>query len=450
MAEATTARDLLEDARGLLQQGESAKLLALVTSLHPADLGDLVLLLEPDERTALVAHLPLDLTGKLFEFAEDTGELNELIAAVALPALPAILATVPDDVAVDVLQRLDVTERAAALSLLGKSRDLSDLLEYEEESAGGIMSRGYVALNERMTAQQAIAYLRHVQPSSAQTYYLYVVDDQQKLIGHLNIRELLVNPPSTLIGELANRDIHSVTTDTDQEEVARLLQRYNLLALPVLDEDRRLVGVTLAEDLIDVVREEATEDMYRMVGLDEEETEATPFRRTVQLRLPWLIVNVFAASVGGFVVTQFESTLERAVVLAVFMPIVANQSGVTGTQTATIVVRTLAVRGTVTKFWQQLLRELGVGLTNGFVVGLILGIAGTLVFDNLTLGFVLLATMTLSSAFASIVGQVVPVALRAAGADPALASSIFVTMLTDSLAFLILLGTAATVISQLD
>lgn len=449
MPDVTSARDLLDDARLLIEAEEWSKLLVLTGALHPADMAELVLLLDDEQRRLFVGHLPSDVIGQMFEFSEDS-DLEELVEAVHVDQLPAALAGLDDDVVADVLQELEEEDRADTLAALNRTDDIESLLEYEDESAGSLMSRGFVALNEWQTVQSAIEYLRLTQPPSSRAYYLYIIDRDKKLVGNLSIRDLLVSSPQTRLGDITNRDIHAVTTETDQEEAARLLQKYNLLAVPVVDEDGRLVGVTLADDLIDVVREEATEDMYRMVGLDEDETAGMPIRRTIRLRLPWLLINLLTAFVGAVVVSQFEDTLERAVVLAAFLPVVANQAGVTGTQTATIIVRTLAIRGSVESLWGQLTRELLVGAINGLAVGIVLAAVGFAFTGNPMLAFVLLVTMTLSSGLATVVGQLVPVVLRSFGADPALASSIFVTMVTDAMSFLFLLGMASIVIDQLS
>ena len=449
MPDVTSARDLLDDARLLIEAEEWSKLLVLTGALHPADMAELVLLLDDEQRRLFVGHLPPDVIGQMFEFSEDS-DLEELVEAVHVDQLPAALAGLDDDVVADVLQELEEEDRADTLAALNRTDDIESLLEYEDESAGSLMSRGFVALNEWQTVQSAIEYLRLTQPPSSRAYYLYIIDRDKKLVGNLSIRDLLVSSPQTRLGDITNRDVHAVTTETDQEEAARLLQKYNLLAVPVIDEDGRLVGVTLADDLIDVVREEATEDMYRMVGLDEDETAGMPIRRTIRLRLPWLLINLLTAFVGAVVVSQFEDTLERAVVLAAFLPVVANQAGVTGTQTATIIVRTLAIRGSVESLWGQLTRELLVGAINGLAVGIVLAAVGFAFTGNPMLAFVLLVTMTLSSGLATVVGQLVPVVLRSFGADPALASSIFVTMVTDAMSFLFLLGMASIVIDQLS
>jgi magnesium transporter len=278
------------------------------------------------------------------------------------------------------------------------------------------MSRGFVALHEGITVQQAIDYLRVLRPAADRAYYLYVIDSDGRLQGTVSIRDLLVSAPRTTLGEITQRDIHAVSTTTDQEEAARTLQRYNLLAVPVVDDDGRLEGVLTADDLIDVLQEEATEDMYRMVGLDEEEPVGAPFWQSVRLRLPWLLVNVFAAFAGAIVVSIFHTTVEKAVVLAAFMPVVANQSGVTGSQTSTITVRALALREFRGNQVRMYLREMVIGFANGLVVGLLLATIALLVTQNQTPPSSCSA-MT-SPARSPLVGQFVPLALRALGADP--------------------------------
>jgi len=312
------------------------------------------------------------------------------------------------------------------------------------------MSRGFVAMAENATVEQAIDHLRVLRPAADRAYYLYVIDADQRLQGTVSLRDLIVAPTGTRLSEITQRDVYAVTTGVDQEEAARTLQKYNLMAIPVVDDEGRLEGVMTADDLIDVLQEEATEDMYRMVGLDEEETASTPIRQTIRLRLPWLMVNLVTAFVGALVVSTFNSTIDKAVVLAAFMPVVANQSGVTGTQTATIMVRSLALREKRAGIARGLFRELLVGLANGLVVGVLLAIVGFAFTQNLTLSAILLFAMASASMIATIVGQTVPLVLRSLGADPALASSIFVTMCTDGLSFFFLLGTASLVIDRLN
>lgn len=448
MAEDVAARDVLDDARALANGGEWSKLVALVTSLHPADLAELVLLFDEDERVTLLDRLPTDVVGQLFEFAEDD-ELRNLIRGVGVQDLPAVLEDVDDDVAADVIQQLLPAEQMETLAALDRGEEVAELMRYGDESAGGIMSRGFVALNEGLSVQQAIDYFRVLRPPTDRAYYLYVIDDERRLQGTVSVRDLLVSSPNTTLSEITQRDVHAVAVGTDQEEVAQTLQKYNLMAVPVVDDDGRLEGVTTADDLMDVLQEEATEDMFRMVGLDEEERATTPVRQMIRLRLPWLIVNLATAFVSTVVLLLFQGTVEKAAILVAFVPAIANQAGVTGTQTATIAVRSLALREQRPTLWRLLSREWAVGMVTGLVVGVILAAVAFLVEGNLTLSLILLAAMTGATALAAPIGQVLPLVLRLFRADPALSSSIFVTMFTDGLSYLFSLTLAAILISRL-
>ncbi|MEO6398382.1 MAG: magnesium transporter [Tepidiformaceae bacterium] len=448
MAEDVAARDVLDDARALTSSGEWGKLVALVTSLHPADLAELVWLFDEEERVTLLDRLPTDVVGQLFEFAEDD-ELRNLIRGVGVQDLPAVLEDVDDDVAADVIQQLQPAEQVETLAALDRGEEVAELMRYNDETAGGIMSRGFVALNEEISVQQAIDYFRVLRPPTDRAYYLYVIDNERRLQGTVSIRDLLVSSPRTTLSEITQRDVHAVAVGTDQEEVARTLQKYNLMAVPVVDDDGRLEGVTTADDLMDVLQEEATEDMFRMVGLDEEETASTPILQTIRLRLPWLVVNLATAFVSTVVLLLFKGTVERAAVLVAFVPAIANQAGVTGTQTATIAVRSLALREQRMRLPRLLSREWAVGVVNGLVVGLMLATVAYLVERNLTLSVILLAAMTGASGLAAPIGQVVPLVLRLFRADPALSSSIFVTMFTDGISYLMALALAAVLISRL-
>ena len=448
MAEDVAARDVLDDARALASSGEWSKLVALVTSLHPADLAELVLLFGEEERVALLDKLPTDIVGQLFEYAEDD-ELRNLIRGVGVQDLPAVLEEVDDDVAADVIQQLQPAEQLETLAALDRGEEVAELMRYNDETAGGIMSRGFVALNEGISVQQAIDYFRVLRPPTDRAYYLYVIDNERRLQGTVSVRDLLVSLPQTTLSEITQRDVHAVAVGTDQEEVARTLQKYNLMAVPVVDDDGRLEGVTTADDLMDVMREEATEDMFRMVGLDEEETGTTPVLQTIRLRLPWLVVNLATAFVSTVVLLLFQGTVEKAAILVAFVPAIANQAGVTGTQTATIAVRSLALREKRMRLPRLLSREWAVGMVNGLVVGLMLAAVAFLVERNLTLSLILLAAMTGASGLAAPIGHVVPLALRLFRADPALSSSIFVTMFTDGISYLMAFGLAAILIGKL-
>lgn len=449
MSDETVTADLREGVSSLIEQGEWGKLVALVAALHPADLTEVVLDLSTEPRVELVTRLPADMTAQLFSYANDE-QRRLLIETVGIDALPGILDEAPDDVAADVVQQLDALQQVEILAALDQGAEIAELLGYGTESAGGRMSRGYVSLPDETTVDRAIAYLRMLRPPSDQAYYLYVVDRDRRLQGVVSVRDLIVAAPRTKLREITIRDVHAVTTDTDQEEVALTLQRYNLLAVPVVDDDGRLVGVTTHDDLVDVLSQEATEDMYRMVGLDETERVFSPVRTSVRRRLPWMAVNLVTAFMAAGVVSMFDATLARATVLAAFMPVVAGQGGNAGAQTATIAVRSIAIGELgVPDIVRACRKEIVVGLANGLALGLLAAIAVYAWEMNLTLALVLGAALVLNITTATLAGIVIPLGLKAAGVDPALAATIFVTTITDVLGFLFFLGLASIVISQI-
>lgn len=450
MPEDVAAREVLDDARALAASGEWAKLVALVTSLHPADLAELVLDLSEDDRRQLLDHLPTDIVGQLFEYAEDD-ELRNLIRSVGVEDLPAVLEEVDDDVVADVIQQLEPSEREETLAALDRGEEVAELLQYGDESAGGLMSRGFVALNEAISVQQAIDYLRVLRPPSERAYYLYVLDNERRLQGTVSIRDLIVSSPRTTLGEITQRDVHAVTTGTDQEEAARLLQRYNLMAVPVVDEEGHLEGVMTADDLIDVLQEEATEDMYRMVGLDEDERIFSPVATSVRRRIPWMLVNLVTAFGAAATVGLFDSAISKAAVLALFMPVVAGQGGNAGTQTATIAVRSIALGDLyVRDVFRACRKEILVAMANGLTIGLIAALASYAWKQNEALSLVLGLALFLNICAATMGGVLIPLGLKAIKVDPALAANIFVTTITDIMGFVFFLGIATLAINRIQ
>ena len=313
------------------------------------------------------------------------------------------------------------------------------------------MRSGFVSLNETMTVARAIDLLRVLRPPADRAYYLYTIDDAQRLQGVVNVRDLIVAPADTPVAEIASRDVHAVSTDLDREEVARTLQRYNLLAIPVVDEDGHLVGATTADDVIDVLADEATEDMFRMVGLDEAERVFSPIRTSVRRRLPWMLANLITAFIAALTVNLFDSTLAKVTLLAALMPVVAQQGGNAGAQAATIAVRSIALGDLdVGDIVRASRKEIVVGFANGLAVGVVAGAAVYVWEPNVALAVVLGAALTLSIALATIIGVAIPLGLKWFKVDPALAANIFVTGATDILSFLLFLGFAALAIDQIQ
>ncbi|HDL86377.1 MAG TPA: magnesium transporter [Candidatus Acetothermia bacterium] len=405
---------------------------------HPADVAEVLSHLSDEAATELIHRLFLRNAA-----AEPLGEMEpedsaELLSEIDRDEAIKILSRMDPDDAVDVLDELPENVQEELLSRLGKedAEVLSGLLTYPPDTAGGLMSPEVIALPLDMTAQEAIDYLRKRVEEAETIYYAYAVDEEGHLQGVFSLRDMALAQPGTPLFKLLKRDAISVPVDADEEDVARLFDKYNYYALPVVDEEQKLKGVITIDDVIDVMREEATEDIYGMANVSMEERVDTPWYESLKLRMPWLSFNLFTAFVAASVVGAFESTIAKLAVLAFFMPIIAGQGGNAGMQTVTIVTRGMAL-GEVPKGegWRILRKEFLIGLLDGLAMGIVVGVVGFLWKRTISLGLVVFLAMTLNMITAGVVGTVIPVGLRAIRQDPALASSIFLTTFTDTLGF---------------
>src|SRR5688572_29064681 len=324
---------------------------------------------------------------------------------------------------------------------------VENLLEYDEQTAGRIMNPHVFALNEDMTVGEAITELQNNRDVEM-VFYLYVVDERGHLVGVVSLRRLLLVAPETPLKRIMTADLISARVDMDQEEVARQVAAYNLLAIPVVDEENKLVGSITVDDVIDVIKDEATEDIYRLAGVAGDDRAFTPALESFRKRLPWLGINLVTAFLASAVVLSFETMIGMLPVLAAFMPIVAGMGGNAGTQTLTVIVRGIAL-GELT--WSNarkaLMKEVAVGIGNGLVLGLAAALVVWAMRGNPALGAVLGLAMIINLFVAAAAGTLVPLGLRAANVDPALASSVFITTMTDMFGFFSFLG-LATVFAQ--
>jgi magnesium transporter len=414
--------------------------------MHAADLADHLQRLDTDEARALLRQLPADkAAAALAEIEEE--RLPDLLAAFDGAHLSEILQWIPPNEAADLLQQLPpVTRRNALAQLPTEAADgLRALLRYPEDTAGGVMSNRFIALHEDMTVEQVRELLR-VRAQEERTEdiaYLYVTDSQQRLAGIVGLRDLVFSRAERRMSEIMNRDVKFVRVDADKEELARQFEHYHFLGLPVLDAEGRLVGVVKASDALEVANEEATEDMQLMVGLSGEERALTPWYHSIRRRLPWLYINLATAFLAAAVVGLFEGTIAKWTALAVFLPIIAGQGGNAGMQTLTVVIRDLALGElTLGDGSRALLKEIILGLLNGLAIGLVVGLIGWWWRDSLMLGWVAGAAMLLNMLAAAMAGVLIPLGLKALRLDPALASSIFLTTVTDVAGFFFFLGLA--------
>ena len=437
---------VLDSVRRLLRIGATANLLNLLQKQHPADLAQIFTDLQDKGREAAFTVLA-DRNGRLA--MEAVSELGPEAGAALLATRPAeeiarLAQDIPSDDAAALIDHLPEELSAAVLHLMRpkESGVVENLLEYAERTAGRIMNPTVFALNEDITVGEAITEIQSSRDVEM-VFYLYVVDERRHLVGVVSLRRLLLVSPETPLKRIMTADIISARVDMDQEEVARQVAAYNLLAIPVVDAENKLVGIITVDDVIDVIKDEATEDIYRLAGVAGDERAFTPAIESLRKRLPWLGINLLTAFFAAAVVGLFEGTIDLFPVLAVFMPIVAGMGGNAGTQTLTVIVRGIAL-GELS--WSNsrkaLLKEVLVGLGNGVVLGATAAAVVWIVRGSPTLGLVLGMAMIINMFVAAAAGTLVPLGLRAANVDPALASSVFITTMTDMFGFFSFLGLA--------
>jgi magnesium transporter len=361
-----------------------------------------------------------------------------------------LLSELPSDDATYLASRLPEPLAAEVLTLMEAkpAAGVRELLEHEERTAGRIMTTNYFALEEDVTVSEAITALQRRSEELEMVFYVYVVDRRDHLIGVVSLRKLLTTTPSTQLKRIMVPEVISARTSAPQEEVARLVAEYNLLAVPITDEDDRLAGIVTVDDVIDVVQEEVAEDLLALAGVAAEERVSTPASRSLRLRAPWLLVNLPTAFLASFVVSQFEGSIGKFPALAALMPIVAGMGGNAGTQALTVVIRGLAMGEAFSLSWTTL-KAVVVGLGNGVITGIVGAIVAALFFKNVWLGLVLASAMIINLIVAGVAGTLIPVILKKAHIDPAIASSVFVTTCTDVAGFFSFLGIATLLMSLL-
>ena len=437
---------VLDSVKRLLRIGATANLLNLLQKQHPADLAQIFSELPNRDRQATFSLL-VERNGRLAmeaisELSPEAGAA--LLATRSAEEIAKLAQEIESDDAAALIDYLPEDLSAAVLDLMRpkQSGEVENLLEYDEQTAGRIMNPQVFALSEDLTVGEAITELQGNRDVEM-VFYLYVVDERRHLVGVTSLRRLLLVSPETPLKRIMTADIISARVDMDQEEVARQVASYNLLAIPVVDEENKLVGVITVDDVIDVIKDEATEDIYRLAGVAGDERPFTPAAESLRKRLPWLGVNLVTAFLAASVVALFEGTIERVTALAVFMPIVAGMGGNAATQTLTVIVRGIALGDlTWSNSRQALLKEAVVGVGNGLVLGLLAAAVAWATRGSPVLGLVLCAAMIINMFVAATAGTLVPLGLRAANIDPALASSVFITTLTDVFGFFSFLGLA--------
>jgi magnesium transporter len=435
---------VLASVKRLIRVGASANLLNLLQKQHPADLAAVLgELTDRDRQTAfdvLLDRSPRHAMEALSELGPEIGA--HLLEGRSAEDIARYVQELESDDAAAIIEALPEDLSRSVLDLMRGKQDteVEELLEYPEYTAGRIMNPNVFALSEELTVGEAITELQSARDVEM-VFYLYTVDERNHLVGVTSLRRLLLVAPETPLKRIAGGELLSVRVDTDQEEVARQVASYNLLAIPVVDLENKLVGVITVDDVIDVIKDEATEDIYRLAGVSTDDSVFSPPASSLRKRLPWLYVNLLTAFGSAGVVKLFEGTISQVTALAVFMPIVAGLGGNAGTQTLTVIVRGIALG--------ELFKEILVGLGNGLGLGIVAAGAAWLVQGNPWLGLILGVAMVMNMFVAATAGTLVPLGLRALKVDPALASSAFITPLTDMFGFFAFLGLATVVLKHL-
>ena len=426
--------------------GDDETARSLVTDLHPADIADLIELAPNDERPDLIEALAGIVDADVY------AELNEhvredMIDEMEPQQVADLAAQLDTDDAVAILEDLEADEQQAVLQAMEPDdrAAVEEALTYPEESAGRLMQRDLIAVPEHWKVGQVIDYLRSGDELATDFWEVFVVSPVHHPVGTCKLSTILRSPRSVPVGEIMARKQTLIPVDMDQEEVALKFQKYALISAAVVDSSGRLVGMITVDDIVHIIQEEAGEDALLLSGAGDGDINE-PIIDTYKERVRWLAANLMTALVASAVIRFYEHSIERLAVLAVLMPIVAGVGGNAGTQTLAVTVRAIATNQlTGSNRWRAVFREIRVALMNGLTIAVLIGIAVTLILGSPQLGAVIAAAMLTNIVIAGFAGVMVPLALERAGADPAVASSVFVTMVTDSMGFLVFLGLATAV-----
>jgi magnesium transporter len=427
-------RILTVSVKRLLRRGATSRLRKIVNKTHGADLSTLFRDLSLNDQRLLFDMIDdVEQKGTLFsELDEDL--FVELIDDMDPDSVVAVLEAMPNDDVADLLNELPEETAAGLLERMQKegSDEVEGLMRFEDDTAGGIMNTDFIALNQEITAKEAIERIQKEYADVEMPFYLYAVDEYGNLVGVCSLRQLVVVKPRTPLKAFMTTEVLSVQTHMDQEEVAKLVARYDILAVPVVEDSNRLVGIVTVDDVIDIFREEATEDMLKMAGVGEEFIETKSVFKSTRIRLPWLFASCLGGIFAFYVIGRFEDSLSKITYLAAFIPVIMGMGGNIGTQSSTIVVRGLATgRLNIRDIWAVVGKELAVGFILGLVYGLLIGSVAQLQYNALMLAVAVCLAVICSMSVAALVGSCVPMLLARINIDPAVATGPFVTTAID-------------------
>ena len=435
----------------LLRVGASEKLEKILRTSSPSEIQLIFSKLDASQKSAffnLLFHQKV-VSQTIRDLSQEV--LEEIFHNISLEvALDLIQKLQPDDAA-DLMGKLPQEQSQWFLDKLDpvKKTQILKLLTYGKNTAGGIMNPNFFTLSQDSTINKAIELLR-TKTQLEMVFYLYVVDEGRHLMGIVSLRQLLMSQGTVLLKDIMDSNVISISVNQPQTEVAQLIKRFNFLAIPVVDENKKLLGVVTIDDVINVIQEEATQDLYRMSGVEKDERVFTPIRSSIKNRAPWLIINLATAVLAAQVVGFFEGTIQKVVMLAAFLPVVAGMGGNAATQTLTIIIRGIALGElTFKEMKKALIKEIWVGVANGVINGIIVAVIAYYWKGMPMLGFVLMLAMIGNLFVAGAAGVLVPLGMKALKIDPAIASTVIVTTFTDCFGFFFFLGLSTLLIKYL-
>ncbi|MCM2285832.1 MAG: magnesium transporter [Desulfobacula sp.] len=431
-------RVLTASLKRLLRRGATKQVTNIIKKTHMADLASAFKELSPDNREKLFKLIKDPEEIGLFFSTLDETLFIEFVKTVEIDKLVEIFDHMPSDDAACLLNLLEDEISDQILSKMKKeeSDNVEQLMSYDDDTAGSLMVKDFIALEEDLKAKEVITALQSKYLDVEMPFYIYVVDAYGKLVGVISLRQLVVVHPEKPLKEFMAKDLISVTPYTDREEVARIVSRYDYLAVPVVDEDNRIVGIVTVDDVIDILHESATEDILKMAGVGEEYIETQTVFRGIRIRLPWLFASFLGGVAAFFVIGRFEVSIAKMSILAAFIPVIAGMGGNIGTQSSIIVVRGLATgRVHLQDFSRVILKEFSVGLILGLIYGIFIGLIAKFVFSaevfSIPLALSVGCAITTSMSIAGLMGSTVPLVLHRLNIDPAVATGPFVTTSID-------------------
>lgn len=431
--------EYLDKIEQLLEQKKDIELHNYLENMHAADIAEVLENLEVDDQTQVFGLLSDEKATDVLEQI-NSEDFSSLIKALTYEKKVTLLDLMSQDDIVDKLIELPESRQKEIIAFLDyeDAEDVKQLLIYEEDTAGGIMTTDFVSIKKDYSIYYAIETLRAIAPDAETIYYIYVTDDLDRLVGVISLRQLIISPPNRAVDAVMNENLITVNVNDDQEEVAKIVTKYGLLAVPVVDDNNVMLGIITVDDILDVIEEEATEDIFRFAGTNEDEiyeNDDTLFERvknSVTSRLPWLIITIFGGLLSATVLTSFQATISANATLALFMPLLAGMGGNVGTQSSTITVRNIATHAIEgVGIFKTLIHEISVGIFVGIVCSLLVAVAAYFMHAEYHIAIIVGISMWANMTTASAIGTIVPLVFKKIGVDPAVASAPFITTTID-------------------